>query len=115
MGRDSDNDGRFSDRSRSRRRRDDDDDDRGERSGAGDSGAKSALGIIGIIGAVILGIVLVCGGVGAFAVYMVVRAADKARQDVQKQLQQVIDEDMRRQREMKGLPPLPAPQQPQPK
>ncbi len=83
-----------------RRIDDDDDDDWGrlERRTADDSG--SALKIVGIVGAVILAIVLVCGGVAVVGIYMVVTAADRARQDLQKQLDKVIEEEQRKQREL---------------
>jgi hypothetical protein len=106
-------DDRFSDRPRSngRRRDRDDDDDRDERPRpSGDSGVTSAIVILGIIGAVVLGIVLVCGGLGLFAMI----TADRARQDMQK----MMDEEMKRQHDLldkqKNAPPPIAPAPPPP-
>lgn len=84
------------------RRYNDDDDDRDrrlERSAAGDSGVGSAMKIVGIIGAIVLAIVLVCGGVSAFGIYMLVTAADRARVDLQKQLDKAMEDEQKRQRD----------------
>src|SRR5437879_280047 len=56
---------------------DDDDDRRSRRPAAGESGGMTAVKILAIIGTVILGVTIVCGGLGAFGIYLMVTAADR--------------------------------------
>jgi hypothetical protein len=82
------------------RRYDDEDDDDRDRAPAGDSGGMTAVKILAVIGFVVLGVTLVCGGVGAFGIWMAVTAADRARQDVMKRADQIMQEQIKQQKEM---------------
>jgi len=64
------------------------------------SGGATAVKILAIIGSVFLVVVIVCGGLGAFGIYMVVSAADRARQDLQKQLDKAMQGEQQRQRDL---------------
>ena len=74
----------------------DDERDEPRQSAGGDSGGATAVKILAIVGAVLLVVVLVCGGLGAFAIYMMVNAADRALQDMQR----LMEEEMKKQREI---------------
>ncbi len=62
-------------------------DDRPPRKKSGSDGGNTAVKIIAILGAVFLGIVVVCGGVIGYFVYV----ANRARQEVMQQLNQQMD------------------------
>ena len=73
-----------------RRRPDDDDDDyedRPPRKRPSSDGGGTAVKVLAVIGAVLLGVALVCGGIIAYLVYV----ANQARQEMMQQLNQQMD------------------------